>query len=303
MSEKATPVGIIIARFQVPEPHPGHTHLIRFVAERHKETAILLGYHGGVRTKRDPLTVEERTIMLRQAFPDLPFMVEGIQDHPYSSEMWSRNVDALIEKMFPGRSAILYGSRDSFIPYYSGKYLTYEVPPLEVPSGTKAREALAFPHTKDARAAIIWDQMHRRNFMYSTSDLAIVRSDIQHVLLGTKPSFDGRGVFFGGHAEKKDTGARSVATREGGEEVEGVRIADPVYIDSVTVNDPRYRGTEDGVMTNFYYAEYLGGTPEANDDITRVFWVPRQKLKEVLAPWHQPLGELLNAHWAQPAAA
>lgn len=294
---KLAPIGVIVARFQVPKLHAGHIHLVSHVCEKHADVLIVLGYHGGVRTKLNPLTFEERRVMLGQTFPNQPFVIEKLQDHPYSSAAWSRNLDALVEEKFPGRSATLYGSRRSFIPYYSGKYLTVEVQPIFNNSGTATRQELAFPHTEDARAAIIWDQEHRRSYMYSTSDLAIVRSDTQEVLLGGKKSFDGLLSFIGGHAEKKDTGARSVATREGGEEVVGITIGDPVYVDSITINDPRYRGTEDGVMTNFYRAEYWGGQPKPSDDITTVCWVPRHKLKDILVPWHQPLGDLLNTHW------
>ena len=297
MSDMSKPVGVIVARFQVSKLHPGHIHLIYHVRELHEDVLIVLGHHGGsVRTKRNPLTVGERKVMVEQTFPGVPLLIEGLADHPYSSDMWSRNLDQLIERVFPGRGAVLYGSRGSFIPYYSGKYVTTEVPAIFPDSGSEIRKALVFPDTEEARRTIIWDQENRRDFMYSTSDLAIVRKDTQEVLLGSKPNFDDKLCFIGGHAEKGDKGARSTVIREGGEEVVGIKVGEPVYIDSVSVNDPRYRDTQDGVMTTFYCAEYLGGQPDPSDDITKICWVHRKKLSSVLVPWHLPLGELLNAH-------
>ncbi|MFA6006966.1 MAG: NUDIX domain-containing protein [Candidatus Paceibacterota bacterium] len=296
MKEKAAPgpVGVIVARFQVSQLHAGHMHLISHVRERHEDVLIVLGVRRGVRTRRDPLTFAERLVMLEQSFPDQKFTVVPLEDHPFSSVMWSQSLDALIQRTFPGRSAILYGARDSFIPHYTtGVYATQEVRVLFPNSGTLARKSLEFPNTADARAAIIYEMEHRPPFMYATSDLAIVDVAQRRVLLIGKKCHGGKLSFPGGHAEKTDLAAVRVAIREGQEEVLGVSTGFPRYIDTITIDDPRYKDTPDGVMTTFYMSAYLGGNPQPGDDADSVHWVAYEDLLEVLTPWHRPLGELL----------
>ena len=36
-------VGVIVARFQVPELHVGHQYLVGYVCERHQDVCIILG--------------------------------------------------------------------------------------------------------------------------------------------------------------------------------------------------------------------------------------------------------------------
>lgn len=291
-SKKA--IGVIVARFQVAELHPGHIHLISHVLERHEEVAIVLGTRGGMRTPRDPLTFEERVEMIKQSLPEQHFTILQLSDHPESSEKWARSLDALIETAFPGRAAILYGARDSFIPHYlTKKFPTREVKPVHSYSGTEVRKALKFSHTKEGRTAIIHLMEHRPPLVYATSDLAIVDKTNESVLLIGKNIHEGKLSFVGGFADKKDGTALCTAQREGMEEALGVGFGPLEYVDSVVIDDPRYRGTSDGVMTTFFMTGYRGGTPFPGDDADFIRWVPYRELIESLVPWHRPLGELL----------
>lgn len=291
MSRKT--VGVVIAKFQVPQLHLGHLHLITHVRERHEDVLILIGYYPGVRNKKYQLSVQERVVMVKQSLAGQKFIILPLRDNPLSSEKWSEGLDALIKKTFPGRDAILYGSRDSFIPYYSGKFQTIEVPPIYNDSGTQWRADTEFPHSVDARKAIIWDQEHRPPFIYSAADIAIVDFEKRKVLLIGKNIHDGKLSFPGGHVEKTDISADVTAKREAEEEVPGVMFGPLAYIASVIVDDPRYRGTQDGIMTNFFCAPYADGEPSHGDDADSVHWVSFSELINLLTPWHQPLGELL----------
>lgn len=289
-------VGVIVARFQVPELHAGHRWLLSEVFKRHRAVLVVLGARKSVRSKLYPLTFEERDVMIRQAFPEQTFAVKPVYDHPFSQVEWSKQLDVLIRETFPGQEAILYGSRGSFIPKYAGAFPTCELVSTLPDSGTAHREALAFPHTRDARAAIIYEMQNRHPFMYSTSDLAIIDSASSVLLIGKKAH--GKLLsFVGGHAEKTDAHGRMVAEREGGEEVLGIQMGEPVYIDTLTIDDPRYRGTPDGVMTTFYWARYKSGHASPGSDADRVQWVERRDLEHRLVPWHKPLGKLLNERW------
>ena len=292
-------VGVIVARFQVPELHAGHRWLLSEVFKRHHDVLIALGARKSVRNRLYPLTFEEREIMIRQAFPEQTCAVKPVYDHPFSHVEWSTQLDVLIKETFPGQEAILYGSRGSFIPKYAGSFPTCELVSTLPDNGTAHRETLVFPHTRDARAAIIYEMQHRHPFMYSTSDLAIIKRVGERVLLIGKKQHHGLLSFPGGHAEKSDGNGIMVAEREGLEEVLGVTFGPLTYLGTVGIDDPRYRGTPDGVMTTFYRADYHGhgGAITPGSDADSVTWVSREALSRVLVPWHQPLGTLLNEKW------
>ena len=161
------------------------------------------------------------------------------------------------------------------------------------------REALAFPHTRDGRAAIIHWMHNRRPLMISASDLAIISSCGAKVLLIGKNEHHGLLSFPGGHAEKNDGNGWQVAVREGSEEIRGITHSTPSYLETLVVDDPRYRGTDDGIMTTFYRAAHESGEPAPGDDADSIHWVARGDLSERLVPWHKPLGDILLAHWPQ----
>ena len=292
-------VGVVVARFQVPDLHEGHLALLSHVMDRHDDVLIVLGTRGKIRTKRDPLSYEEREMMIRQALvgDDFRVSIVSLNDHPFSHERWSKNLDALIAKTYPGRDAVLYGSRKSFIPLYSGAFTTRELPAIPHVSGSEIRAMLPPPRTAKGRAAIIYATEQRRPIMHSVCDLAVIDPPNDRVLLIGKNHHDGLLSFAGGFAEKKDCSALGTAVREGSEEILGIDFAKPVYVGTLVVDDPRFRDTDDGLMGAFYYALYLDGTPRAGDDADRVEWVPRERLMEALVPWHRPFGALLLNSW------
>lgn len=291
------PVGVVVARFQVPSLHPGQRFLIDHVRGLHAQVLIVLGVSGGVRTARYPLTFAERELLVRQEYPGEWLAVEKLRDHPLSNALWSQDLDACIARAYPGRPAVLYGSRRSFIPFYTGRHPVVEVSPVFADSGTAHRDAIPPPATPEGRAALIYAQRERPPFMYATSDLAIVDSAARRILLIGKNVYGGFLSFAGGHAMKSDVDAAEVARREGGEEFLNVRFGPLSYVGTRSIDDPRYRGTSDGVMTTFFRAEYLGGEPAPGDDADSVHWVAVSELLEKLTPWHRPLGKLLLDHW------
>ena len=108
----AYPLGVVIGRFQSPELHTGHHHLITYARERHSELMIIIGSPRGYPTARNPLSFAIRRAMVLQDYPEAS--VVELHDNPSDAE-WSIRVDALISALYPGAKAILYGSRDSFI--------------------------------------------------------------------------------------------------------------------------------------------------------------------------------------------
>lgn len=298
-------VGVVVARFQVAELHDGHMALLRYVVRRHNNVLVVLGTRGNIRTKRDPLLYEERELMVRQTLDIGQTLgregfhadIAPLHDHPFSHERWSLALDTLIVQHFPGCDAILYGSRGSFISLYSGKFSTREIPPASPISGSELRAATLPPFTVEGRAGIIYAVEHRYPIMHAVCDLAIIDPPNDRVLLIGKKHHDGLLTFAGGFAEKRDGNGEKTAIREGSEEVLGIAFSEPVYVGTLVIDDPRFRGIEDGLMGTFYYARYLGGEPRAGDDADYVRWVHPDDMEKTLAPWHRPLAALLKTSW------
>ena len=117
------PFGVIVLRVQVAKLHEGHKHLISQVSQLHRDVLIVIGVQNdGVRARRNELTFKERKYMVREMvrneFPNNNFIIRSLLDSPISYAEWSQRLDLLIKETFSNSPAVLYGSRDSFIPMY-----------------------------------------------------------------------------------------------------------------------------------------------------------------------------------------
>lgn len=284
-------VGVIVGRFQVPELHEGHRHLLREVAKRHKRILIAIGCRAGVPTKRDPLDYELRRLMLERFFPGA--VIVPIFDQT-SNRRWCKRLDELVEESFFGRKAILYGSRDSFVAAYVGKFPTRFVRSVSIVSGTSVRSRVAEKpkDRKTFREGAIYVTENRHPVTYPTVDVAIVDGDT--VLLGKKKIDGGKCRFIGGFVDVTDGSLEDAAVREVGEEVKNATVGNFRFLGSSKINDYRYRGSGDGIMTSLFEAQFYLGVPEAGDDIDNgLEWVEIPKLMRKLIPSHRPLGEIL----------
>src|ERR1700754_3160260 len=117
-------IGVIIARFQTPYLHEGHKALINSVKTTHNKIVIVLGVSPVLGSRRNPLDFHTRERMIKKEYGDL--VVLPLPNHPIDTQ-WSQNLDKLLSDTFPGAKFRLYGSRDSFIPFYSGKFSTQQL--------------------------------------------------------------------------------------------------------------------------------------------------------------------------------
>src|SRR3990172_9189558 len=116
----STDVGVIIGRFQIHELHEAHRDLINAVRAKHGRVIIFVGLSPLRNTPTNPLDFNTRKRMIQETYPDIE--VYYVEDNP-SDYIWSKNLDREITKWLkPFQTATLYGSRDSFIPSYTGKY-------------------------------------------------------------------------------------------------------------------------------------------------------------------------------------
>lgn len=266
---------MIIGRFQVDELHEGHRNLIYRVMNRHRKVVILLGIAPLANSINNPLDFESRKQMILAAYPTATVLyVKDVND----DARWSKRVDEVIgDVLTPNQTALLYGSRDSFIRHYSGRFDTYELDNEHAKSGTEiraeiGREARA---SADWRAGVIWASRNRYPTSFQTVDVAIFNPDYSQMLLGQKKGEAGWRLV-GGFADPNSPSLEDDARRESMEEA-GVVLDDLTYVRSFLIDDWRYQNEPDCIKTALFVAT-TSDDPAADDDIDRVCWFNRTEL-------------------------
>ena len=127
-------------------------------------------------------------------------------------------------------------------------------------------------------------------------DIAIVSTnEYRKVLLGRKPNQD-KFRFPGGFVDwTKDRCFEDAAKREAKEECGDIELAEPYYLGSAQIDDPRYRNDKDKIFSAFYQCSYLFGICKGGDDLAEVKWFDIDALTpENLVPEHAVLLDLLK---------
>lgn len=294
MDDCKTTVGVIVGRFQVPMLHEAHRDLIESVRTKHVKVIIFLGVSPVMCTRNNPLDFESRKQMLLEAYPDINVLY--IKD-VNSDELWSKNLDSQISDLIsPNQSPVLYGSRDSFISHYSGRFKTEVLESKSFISGTEIRRQASAGVRSDClfRQGVIWSVYNQYPKVYATVDIAILDSaeKPEKVLLARKPS-EKLYRFVGGFSEPGSQSYEIDAKREVREET-GLEVSDMTYIGSSFINDWRYRNEIDKIKTLFFKCSVIFGRPEAMDDICELRWFDLDKLKySDMVDTHHELYELL----------
>ncbi len=290
-------VGVIVGRFQTNKLHEGHIDLINQVMSNHKQVVILVGISRIQNTKKNPLDFASREKMLKQSFPDA--IIFAVSDQR-SNDVWSQQVDTLISIPFGEKKAVIYGSRDSFIPFYTGKNPVIELEPSAEFNATNiraeiAKETLA---TQDFRTGVIYANFAQRPVTYPTVDVCAFNQEGE-ILLAKKPN-EPLWRFVGGFVDRADTCFEEAALREFREETGGnCNVANPTYIASQKVEDWRYRNQESGIMTTLFLVEKRSGFAKASDDIATVMWLPVREfsnwdsIRTKVMPEHRDLMQIL----------
>lgn len=271
-------VGVVIARFQVAELHDAHKELIDTVLANHPKVFIFLGLSQVRGSIYDPLDFQPRKQMLLEAYPHekYPNLTIGYVKDNRSDEDWSNKLDIQISDiMAPNDTVVLYGSRDSFLTHYKGKFETRELQATRFVSGTELRTKIAqAPQSNPQfRAGAIWASHQRYPTVYSTVDIAVFDPQERRLLLARKPAETGY-RFVGGFVDPKDDSFEDAALRELDEEC-GLTVGANAlrYVGSKKVNDWRYaKNPSEKIMTHVYVGLYSMGAPMADDDIAEIRW-------------------------------
>jgi bifunctional NMN adenylyltransferase/nudix hydrolase len=281
--------GILIGRFQFYEINDALHALITSIAARHERLVIFLGSNPAP-SDLNPLEWPLRQEMLLEAFDD-ELEIQELPDVP-DDRNWSQELDRRIMDLRPAQPVTIYGTMDGFVERYSGRYETQPFPidPEDMPY---ALDVDGIRHLGSFRAGIMYATLRRFPTVYPTVDIAVFSADYQQLLLARK-EHEIRFRFPGGFTDPTDESYEMAALRELAEECGELEVEDLTYIGSCKVDDWRYRGSLDGIITHLYTCVLVSGNPAPNDDIVELRWFDVQKLKtEMLTPEHRPLLDLL----------
>jgi bifunctional NMN adenylyltransferase/nudix hydrolase len=294
MSRDPNTVGVVVARFQVPDLHEGHRFTVQHALDRHEDVLVILGATYAP-TDRNPLSFAMREAMVRSAFPDPRLAVERSDSLPSSREARSHAIDEIIARRFPNRPAIIYGARDSIAQRYRGSHPTSEVPTITSTSATKVREAIVPIDSPEFRAGVIHAAMSRPPVFYPAADVAVLDDARCRVALVAKREEEGKlrfpGVWF---RPDEDASLEAAAARCLRKELPGITISrDPRMLGSARIEDWRFRRTRDGVITTLFLAYRAAGEPTPGAGVDAARWVGLASLLESVVPEHRVLANLL----------
>lgn len=282
--------GIIIGRFQVFELNEIHEKLIASVQERHERVVIFLGSNPAP-SLHNPMDFELRVLMFNDRYGD-DIQVEEMPDLP-DDRIWSQELDRRILELRLDSEVTLYGTEEGFINRYTGRHRTnvLEVKEEDFPENPQME---AIENLRDFRAGIIYANLRRFPTVYPTVDVAVFRHDWSELLLARKAN-ETKYRLPGGFTDPTDESFEDAALRELGEECGEITIDELTYLGSCRIDDWRYRGSWDTIMTHLYACELAEGEPEPSDDIAELRWFDTKKLiEDSFISEHRPLWKMLK---------
>jgi len=285
-------VAVIIGRYQTFQLHSEQIRMIDEVIKRHPRTIIILGNSLMRGTIANPLDFRARKTMIQEKFPKIDIFY--INDIPKDNSLWSNNLDKMIKDNIDLNQVVaLYGSKDTFINKYNGKFATFEFEASSFVSADELRRQAVsnYQPNEQYRAGFVAAQSNRFPTAYQTVDIAIV-DDKGRLLMGRKPN-ETKWRFIGGFSDPNSPSLEIDARREAQEET-GVEVDDIKYLGSMKINDSRYMFEVDCIKTAFFVGKYIFGRPQGNDDIAEVRWLDLKTLnKDDIGEFHHALVDML----------
>ncbi len=281
--EKDYTIGALVGRFQVHELHDAHKYLIDQVAENHKKVILFLGVPKVVGTKKNPLDFDTRKRMIQHHYPNI--VILALPDFG-DDKRWSQEMDKRIKEVYPIGDVLMYGGRDSFIPYYKnggGQFDCKELDQYTFVSGTEVRKMVSeqVKDSSDFRAGVIYQAYNQYPKVHPCVDVAILDNNQEKLLLAKRPFEDGW-RFIGGFSKPTDTSYEHTARRKVSEDAgRNLSITNLNYIGSVQVPDWRYKSEEDKIMSILYKTTKGWGMIEPSDDVSELKWFDISELDKI----------------------
>jgi len=260
-------IGVIIGRFQLPTLHIGYKKLIDEVFSLSDKVLILVGQSPVKFSENYPLPFNIIENNIKSEYLSITEVLP-IYDRPVEKDYdpWSSELDYFLSTKYdPNQYDVtLYGSKDSFIEKYSGKYKSII---LDVDIRNEISKT---PISEDFSKGIIYCIKNQYPISYQCVDTAIIKEGTE-ILLGRK-KFQTKWRFPGGFVDPTDDSLESASKRECLEECGDIELDDFQYISSQRIDDWRYRSETNKIMTSFYKCKYIYGRPIPNDDLEEVKW-------------------------------
>ena len=251
---KRMSVGVVIGRFQSPEPHVAHIKLFQQVfIDGHKLLCVCLGVSPlDVRLPENPLSYAQREYLIHSFTPSPKYtMTIPLFDHK-DDVVWSKRLDDTLVHLFPSADIVLYGGRDSFVSHYHGKLPVKTVEEYAGISATEIRKGIREETSFDFIRGQIYGINAAFPKVHPTVDVAVLDNHGQDVLL-IRRADTGTWALPGGFVDPTDESFQFAAAREIYEEL-GLPIvpADLQYISNRRIPDWRYRSSRDKVFTTLF---------------------------------------------------
>ena len=287
---------VVIGRFQVAELTEGHLYLLNYVNKQEGQLIVLIGSNPATYTRRNELPFSARREMIKEKFPHA--IIKCIFDKREDA-IWSREVDAILSEY---DDVMLYTGRDGFDKYYTGVFPVVVINPALDTSGTKMREMIKDReiNSEDWREGVIHAIQNKFPTAFPTVDIAPIKRSFGgeriEVLMGRKSDRTTM-CFIGGFVDPEDKSLEAAAWRELREETGGnLQTLELKYISSRKVEDFRYIGSGDGIISSFFVTWVMGGSFTASDDIVELKWMDINDLndKNVSDVHHELLSDLKN---------
>lgn len=261
-------IGVIIGRFQLPTLHIGYKKLIDEVFSLSDKVLILVGQSPVKFSENYPLPFNIIENNIKSEYLSITEVLP-IYDRPVEKDYdpWSSELDYFLSTKYdPNQYDVtLYGSKDSFIEKYSGKYKSI-ILDVDIRNEISKTPILS----EDFSKGIIYCIKNQYPISYQCVDTAIIKEGTE-ILLGRK-KFQTKWRFPGGFVDPTDDSLESASKRECLEECGDIELDDFQYISSQRIDDWRYRSETNKIMTSFYKCKYIYGRPIPNDDLEEVKW-------------------------------
>jgi bifunctional NMN adenylyltransferase/nudix hydrolase len=287
-----------VGRFQTPYLHAGHVELLsKCFAMAEEKVVIFVGVSSMNNTEKNPLQFPViRDMLMEECMykgynSSCEVVISPLKDVPFSDKLWSDNLDhELIED---AGHVLLIGGRDSFLQYYKGFSPTLEIPEVGK-GGTSATEVRKGVTRPDAFSGVLQGQRFREGIIYAHNsrkypivypvvDIVVWKVEDGKVLflLGKKHGEENWRIP-GGFVDAGDRLLESAAVREFQEECgEGMTFEKPVYVMSKSIDDRRFKGVKDSIMSTCFSIRVTEGEAVAGDDLGTVAWADIMEINEV----------------------
>lgn len=288
--------GVIVARFQVPNLLDEHKKFLDYVlSQGHKNNIIILGIPATKATKSNPLDFDSRRKMIEETYKK-SFKIAYVKDEN-DDNIWSANLDKVIDSFISLDSAdtVIYAAYDT-IKRYSGSRKTEIYTPEIIQTESNARfyAGNKVQNSAEWRAGAVWSAQQKYDSVYPTVDCVIFSDNSYSKIWMAKKATENKLRFVGGFADPNDNSFEESAIREAKEETNMICKCIS-YIDSMKVDDWRYRNEFDKIITSIFALVPVDNQqPIAKDDIKELHLIDLKKvdstfIKEKIQPEHQPI--------------